>query len=167
MDTAPTHVEVQRFRQPWLLAIVLGIAGLMWWGFVTQIVLGRPWGTKPAPDAAVWALTVVFGILLPAWFLVGAMHTVVDDDGIRIRFFGVHRRTIGIDRIAAAEAVTYHPLLDYGGWGIRLGLQGWCYNVSGNRGVRLRLVDGRTVMIGSGRADELAEAIRRRLGRAA
>jgi hypothetical protein len=38
------------------------------------------------------------------------------------------------------------------------------YNVSGNRGVEVELTDGRTVMVGSQRADELAGALRAFLG---
>ena len=43
-----THFEErQRFTQVWLWALLLGVSGLMLWGFVQQIVLGRPWGSKP------------------------------------------------------------------------------------------------------------------------
>ena len=49
-----------------------------------------------------------------------------------------------------------------------MGHQGWsrrkiAYNVRGDRGALLTLADGRTVLIGSQRADELAAAIRDRL----
>ncbi len=37
------------------------------------------------------------------------------------------------------------------------------YNVSGNKGVEIALADGHSVMVGSQRPDELAEAIRARL----
>ena len=55
--------------------------------------------------------------------------------------------------------MTYSPLVEYGGWGIR----GWGKNVAlnarGNRGVRLMLMDGRRVLVGSQRAEELAAAL--------
>jgi hypothetical protein len=49
---------------------------------------------------------------------------------------------------------------EYGGWGIK----GWsfksvAYNISGDRGVQLTLRDGRRIMLGSRRPDELAQAI--------
>lgn len=160
MHQPSPFLEVQRFRQPWLLVIFVAIAGVMWWGFVTQVILGQPWGSKPAPDVVVWALLVVFGIGFPLLFGFGAMRTSVEGRSLHIRFFGVFRRTIALDDIAEANATTYRPFLDYGGWGIRLGLQGWCYNVSGNRGVLLRLRDGRRVMVGSQRPERLAEALR-------
>ena len=45
--------------------------------------------------------------------------------------------------VAYAEARTYAPLREYGGWGIRGLSRKRAYNVSGNRGVELSLVDGR------------------------
>ncbi len=169
-DTAPHHsgepvrrafVESQRFRQWWLIALILGIAGLMWYCFVVQILLGTPVGTRPAPDAVVWLLTVLFGVGFPALFLMITMRTEVDDAWLTIRFRPFLRRRIRLADITAAAAVTYHPIMDYGGWGIRWSFAGWCYNVSGNRGVRITLADGRVVMIGSRRAEELADAITR------
>jgi hypothetical protein len=57
-------------------------------------------------------------------------------------------------------------LREYGGWGIK----GWsrrrtAYSVSGNRGVELELSDGRHVLIGSNRADELAAVVAGAIGR--
>jgi hypothetical protein len=57
------------------------------------------------------------------------------------------------------EAITYSPLRDYGGWGIRRGAKGKAYNVSGNHGVRLELSDGKRILIGSQRPEELSEAV--------
>ncbi len=56
---------------------------------------------------------------------------------------------------------------EYGGWGVK----GWskdkmAYNVSGDRGVELTLKDGRRIMLGSQRAEELAGAIEAARGRA-
>jgi hypothetical protein len=56
-------------------------------------------------------------------------------------------------------AVTCHPITEYGGWGIRWTLRGKAYNVSGRRGVRLDYENGKHLLIGSTRADELATAI--------
>ena len=39
--------------------------------------------------------------------------------------------------------------------------RGKAYNVSGNEGVQLELTNGKRILIGSQRADELADAIKR------
>ena len=151
--------EEQRFHQPWLWLLILGLAALQWWGLVQQIVLGQPWGNRPAPDWMVVLLWVLIGIGLPLFFLYLRLIVTVTDESIDIRFRPLTRRTIPITDVTHVEARTYAPLREYGGWGIR----GWggkrAYNVSGRRGVELTLVDGGKLMIGSQRANELAQAI--------
>ena len=66
------------------------------------------------------------------------------------------------------EARTYRPLLEYGGWGIRYAPfgKGWAYNVHGSQGVQLELTNGKRILIGSQRAEELARAIGEAKGQA-
>ena len=153
--------EEQGFRQWWLALIVGVVAALQWWGFIQQIVLGEPWGNNSAPDWMMVVLWLVFGIGLPIfffWFL--KLIVTVTQDEVTISFRPFTRRTIPLTDIEAFEARDYRPVREYGGWGIR----GWgnrrAYNVSGNRGVDLKLVDGREIMIGSQQTDELEQAIR-------
>ena len=152
--------EDQFFRAPWLWLVIGAVAGLQWWGFYQQIVRGEPWGNKPAPNWMMVILWLVFGIGLPFFFLYMKLTVTVTNDAVDIRYRPLMRRTIPHVDIRSAEARTYAPLREYGGWGIRSGLRGTkAYNVSGNRGVELMLADGRTVLIGCQRADELAQAI--------
>jgi hypothetical protein len=159
MSTLPRFREEQRFHQPWLWLLILGLAALQWWGFIQQIVLGQPWGTNPAPDWMMVLLWLLIGIGMPLFFLYLRLIVVVTDEAIDIQFRPLTRRSIPVTDVTHVEARTYAPLREYGGWGIR-GIGGKrAYNVSGKRGVELTLVDGRKVMIGSQRAGELAEAI--------
>ena len=61
----PIFREVQRFRQPWIWLIVLGVAGLMWYAFFTQLFLQRPFGTNPMPDFWLIIFWLIFGLGLP------------------------------------------------------------------------------------------------------
>jgi len=151
--------EEQRFRQWWMWLLLLLIVALQWWGFAQQIVLGQPWGTNPAPDWMMVLFWLLFGIGLPAFFLYLRLIVTVTDDSVDIAFRPLTRRTIPIDDITSVKARTYSPLREYGGWGIRGLGNNRAYNVSGNRGVELILQDGRRVLIGSQRADDLAQAI--------
>ena len=86
---------------------------------------------------------------------------------IRIWFGWVpfYRRNIAVDSVRTIEVVTYRPLLDHGGWGIRSGPEGErVLSARGNRGVRLVLNDGTRILIGSQRPEALAIAIERSLG---
>jgi len=40
------------------------------YSFLLQIVIGKPFGTNPAPDILVLILLVIFGIIFPVWFIV-------------------------------------------------------------------------------------------------
>ena len=89
--------------------------------------------------------------------------TEVTPDGVLVRFPPLTKRWIGFDQIVSCEARTYRPIVEYGGWGIRWGLSGRAYNVSGNQGVQMTLASGRRLLIGSQRAEELAEVIRKHI----
>lgn len=89
--------------------------------------------------------------------------TAVTDTELSVSFgalFPLYRRRIALADIASAEAVTYSPIADYGGWGIRGFGSSVALNARGDRGVRLTLQDGRRVLIGSQRPEELAASLK-------
>ncbi len=61
MLTIPWFREEQRFRQPWLWLLILFLVALQWWGFIQQIVLGQPWGNRPAPD---WMMVLLWLLMI-------------------------------------------------------------------------------------------------------
>jgi hypothetical protein len=152
--------EVQKFRQTWVWLIVFGVALLMWFAFVQQIILGQPFGTNPGPDWMIWLFWLLIGIGLPLLFVYMKLIVEVGDDGVHIRYVPFVSRLIPFEEIQRHEARSYKPIREYGGWGIRWwGGNRRAYNVSGNQGVELKLRGGDRIMIGSQRADALAEAI--------
>ncbi len=158
--------EEQRFRQIWILLLVGFIAILAWYSFLLQIVIGEPFGTNPGPDILVLALLVIFGIIFPVWFLVMRLEVQVTQTDLRFRLFPLHLqwREFPLATIAEAEAITYRPIIEYGGWGIRIGRKGMAYNVSGNRGVQVTLEGGRSFLLGSLQPERLATAIQSGIG---
>lgn len=153
--------EAQRFRQLWLWVIVLAISLLAVYGFIKQVIMGEPFGNNPAPDAIIIVILVIFGLGLPILFYVMNLTTEVRKDGLYIRFFPVHLsfRRIAPGNLVKYEVLTYSPIREYGGWGIRYGSKGKAYNVSGNRGVQLQLSDGNRLLIGSQKPEQLVEAL--------
>jgi len=171
---AGRFLEVQHFRQWWLWLLLVATAaatsGLFARGLYVQLLRGRPWGDSPMPDRAllIFALAVLLlNIALLALFAAANLRTEVREDGLYVRFFPFHLslRRLPLTDVARVEAVTYSPIGDYGGWGLRYswgapdGSRGKAYNVSGNRGVRLTYTTGRHLLIGSQQADQLAAAI--------
>jgi hypothetical protein len=152
--------EDQSFRQPWLWALTSGILAvvIVVSGLVLTGALVKPGGNM-AP--VIIGLVVGAGVVIVAAILMYVMKLSVrlDQAGLHIRFFPLLNRDISLDEIARWEARDYRPLAEYGGWGIRYGWSGTAYNVSGKRGVQLEFTNGKRLLIGSQRADELAEAI--------
>lgn len=134
--------EVQRFRQPWLWAVLT-------LGLVLPVLVGGPLGALVGGAVAlfVWSLRLT---------------TEVRDDALYVRFFPFHGspRRIPWADIEAVDAVRYRPLRDYGGWGIRFAKGRMAYNVSGSQGVRLSRPGQRELLVGSQRPYDLARAIR-------
>ena len=127
--------ERQVFRVWWLWLIVLGIAILIWYGWISQTLLDKPFGQRPAPDSSICVLWITFGIALPAFLLFGSQETDVTHDSIIVRSMYLYKRRIDIKNIATAKNRSYDPLREYGGWGIRFGFRGAgrAYNVAGNQ----------------------------------
>ena len=158
--------EAQYMRRVWwVMLLVVGLAAMMWWGFIQQIIFGEPWGTNPAPDWMMWLFLLIFGIGLPLVFYWMRLIVEVLDDSVSIRYIPLTRTHILLSDIQDVEARTYKPVREYGGWGIRGRSNRRAYNVSGNRGVELTLSDGRMIMIGSQKAEELALAITSQLSK--
>jgi hypothetical protein len=158
--------EVQQFRQSWLWAPLLGVMASLCYGLYRQFWLRQPFGDHPMSDVTLLLISSLFFFLI-AWFYLVKLVTEVHDQEIRARFnFIWFAKRIPFNEIRSVEAVTYRPLRDYGGWGIRLGREGWAYNVSGNRGVRFHYKDGKKFLIGSQRPEELEQAIQARMSAA-
>ncbi len=117
-----------------------------------------------ATSARVWSAVVGIVVVALVWVLFAATELVVDvdKDAVTIRFLYLWpARRVPLADIATIESVRYRPLLDYLGYGVRFGPKGLAYNVSGDRGVKIRLRDGGSFLVGSQRPDELADAIGR------
>jgi hypothetical protein len=144
--TVEAFREVQRFwRNPVALTGVLVVAA-------TVAYAGA------ATDEPVWPGVVITGAI--AALLGVPLVTTVDADAARVRFPPFRGLRLGRGAIASAEAVSYRPIREFGGWGYRIGRnRSRAYTVSGDRGVRLRLADGRDLVVGSRRPDELAAAL--------
>jgi len=163
-DTHPFQYfqEEQRFRQIWVWLLVALVAGIAWYGTIVQLIYKKPFGSNPAPDSLMLIIWVIFGIGLPLFFYSLRLKTEVRSDGVYVRFIPLHRsyQLYTPENIERCEVVTYSPLRDYGGYGIRYGIQGKAYNVSGHRGVKLHLIGKKPIMIGSQSPEQFASAIR-------
>lgn len=153
--------EVQRPRQSWFWIIIIILAGIAWYGFIQQIILGTPFGDKPAPDAVFIIFWLIFGVLFPViaiWFY--RLIIEVHDDGIFIRYIPFHLRgkKFLFEDLSNYEAITYH-VLETGGWGIRFGMEGeFIYSMYGKEAIKLTLKH-QTVIIGIQNPHEMLKVL--------
>lgn len=155
--------ERQRFTQWWIWAILLGPTVLFWYGAFYQLVLGMPWGTRPAPDLVLFAIRLLGGVLLPGVLIGVRLETEVRDDGVHVRFAPFQRRfrSWRFQEIAQMAPRSYAPLKEFGGWGVRVAASGTAYTVSGRTGIQLVLRTGRRVLIGTQQPDRFMAAVDR------
>jgi len=148
--------EKQRFNQKWMLAIIILFLGINLWGFIQQILLGVPFGNNPASDEVMILITVV-AIVIFIFLLTLTLKTRIDRHGISYRFSIIHRkeRFIKWESVKRAYVRKYKPIAEYGGWGFRLGRSGTAFNTSGNMGLQLELADGKKLLLGTQKPDEL------------
>jgi hypothetical protein len=137
-----TFSETQRFRQWWLWAI-LGVASV-----VTIFPLVT---TEAGDEPFAWGGVVILGlvgILLYVWRL----DTRLDADGIHYRVFPVVPwRTIPWSGVHSMTVEKY----SFVGYGIRIGFDGWVYNIAGNQGLRIVRANNQVITLGTQRPDEL------------
>ncbi|MCL4467921.1 MAG: DUF6141 family protein [Deltaproteobacteria bacterium] len=167
-QTGVIFQESQKFSHTfvWMGVIIvfLVFAGLTGYDLAIHLAMRPPFAGKTIPHSALMIMGIaqiltilfIFGILYTAQLM-----TEVRTDGLYIRFKPFHAsyRRFGFESLKTYTACTYRPIMDYGGYGIHRGWKGWAYNVSGNSGVQIDLVNGKKIMIGSQKSEELVHAL--------
>ena len=101
-------------------------------------------------------------MLLPIILIyLAELRVEVSEDGLKYQFFPFHIKVYEI-RFADIDSFTeliYSPLKDYGGWGIKNSFSGIAYNVSGNKGVKIFLKNGKKVLFGTQKPHKFFEAL--------
>ncbi|CAN5805512.1 hypothetical protein BH23PLA1_BH23PLA1_22740 [soil metagenome] len=149
----------------WVYALILGLFVLTGVG----LILGQNDAPGPAePPARIRSLqlplAMIVGLGIPSILFIGVlkMTTEVTPTELRI-WFGLvptYRYVVGIDAIRSVEVLRYRPWRDCGGWGIRHGRDGErVFNARGDRGVRIQLIDGSCLIVGSQCPEDLARTL--------
>ncbi len=155
--------EEQRFGW-WVYALLAFTFFGAWWLFLYR--------ARPEAGAEAAALTGVLqipiyiglGLTLPVllFVFVVRMTTEVSATQVRIWFGWIpsYRRAILLAAVQRVEAVQFHPWKDHRLCNILTRPDGErVYTARGTRGVRLHLIDGSRILIGSQRPEELALTI--------
>lgn len=155
----PLYREVQSIRQPrvWALLGILPAAFTLL--LIWQVVLGHPAGPHPMPNANVIGWTIFLWLVWLRLITI-KLATKVESGKLSMSLGGLWTvRRVTLADVSRTEVVTYQPVEDYGGYGIRLTKRGRAYIARGDRGVRLFFAKGGGILIGSQHPERLAQAI--------
>lgn len=152
--------EQQGLKTRWAWLGVAALNLLFIYAIVQQFVMSKPFGSKPAPGYVL--ILVEFFLLLLLLFLRSIkLRTRVTDTGIYYRFYPFQFKETVIEwhELKDAYIREYNSFYEYGGWGIRYGTAktGRAINTSASssRGLQLKFNDGRLLLIGTARPDEM------------
>ena len=157
--------ECQKFRQLRLWRILLIGPTIISAVFLSQLISSDPKDSGAGFDISL-ALIMLITAVGPCLFVYYCkMDTAIRQDGVYIKFKPFHRKWVILPfkTITSAAPVTYRPIRDYGGWGIRYGSKGKAYNVSGDQGVLLEFTQSKPILIGSQKPQDLFTAIDKHL----
>lgn len=105
----------------------------------------------------------MFTALAFIWFVQLKLKTQINEEGILVIFSGMPfcKRKIKWEEIKSVSIIKYDPLTDYGGWGVRYSLSGngWCYNVSGDYGIKIIYQNNKPFLIGTQKKEEAEKII--------
>lgn len=153
--------EKQYFREIAFFALLILMQMLFLWGFISQVILGKPWGTKPASDPELFSVNIfIFLILILLYFM--NLKTEIDEESIRFQFFPFHlkKRVIPWQTVDKIRITEYNGIKDYWGWGLRYSPgKGWCYTISGKYGLKIILKNKKTLLIGTHNPNELSKVL--------
>ena len=151
--------ERQYFRQIWLALVLLAINSLFVYGIVHNMMSTQ----GPKLNNAVLFVALFFSLSLLFMFFLIHLDTEVRQDGIYFRYFPfqIRYKHYRWEEISECAISQYHPIKDYGGWGIRGSFsgKGKAYTVSGDRGIQMVLSDGKRILLGTKHPEEAKEAI--------
>ena len=165
--------ETQYFDLIWmkLLMIFSSAAALipLGWACYQQLVLGIPWGQQALSDfTLIYVSLAMIIIILGVNIMVfsSKIETKISEEGIHYRYypFVYHWKTIPYTELESYEIRKYHAWKEFGGRGYRfrtLNRNGRAFTMKGNKGLQLIFKNGKKLLLGTQRSEELNVALNR------
>ncbi|MCF8228981.1 MAG: DUF6141 family protein [Bacteroidales bacterium] len=154
--------ETQKFRQWWILVILLIVLCIWLWGIIQQIVFEIPFGNNPISDLGL----VLIGIIVLAPIVIIfriKMISQIRRDGIWYKMYPLTTyKKIRPEEVKNWHIRQYNPVREFGGWGMRFALQrgkGKAINLSSRNGLQLELKSGKKLLIGTQNPEKMKEAM--------
>jgi len=154
MQEKPLFQEKQRFTQWWLWAIIT--IGLLTGSYSVYMKY-----IEGAISKNIFFIYTLFEAAILLFFVSLRLQTTITKDEIQVLFFPFHwkKRKYPFSTIKKMEVITYSPIGDYGGWGVRFSTNGKAFNVKGNKGLKLYFTHRKPLLIGTQKPEELQKTI--------
>jgi hypothetical protein len=154
MQEKPLFQEKQRFTQWWLWAIIT--IGLLTGSYSVYMQY-----VEGAISKNIFFIYTLFEAAILLFFVSLRLQTTITKDEIQVLFFPFHwkKRKYPFSTIKKMEVITYSPIGDYGGWGVRFSKNGKAFNVKGNKGLKLYFNNRKPLLIGTQKPEELQKCI--------
>lgn len=154
MKVKPLFIEKQRFTQWWLWAIIC--IGLLIGSYSIYMQYHNG-----AISKNIFFLYNLFEASILLLFVSLRLQTTVTKNEIQVFYFPFHwkKRKYPFSTIKKMEIITYSPIRDYGGWGVRLSLNGKAFNVRGDKGLKLYFDYRKPLLIGTQKPEELQKCL--------
>jgi hypothetical protein len=153
----------ERQRWPILLYILLSAITLIFvFGFVKQFVFKEPFGTNRTSNIVLLSVSVLV-LTITVFVTTMKLETIIKDDGIYVRMFPVHKNYKKYEwkDISKVWVREYKPVGEYGGWGFKGYGDDRALNMSGNKGIQLVFNDGKKLLIGTQKEEEISPLLKK------
>ena len=144
--------EKQKFNQKWLWIILFFLVIIP----ISLLVFDKDF--KLGAEGYIGVTVMLLPIIL---IYLAELRVEVSENALKYQFFPFHIKVyeIRFADIDSFKELIYSSLKDYGGWGMKYSFSGTAYNVSGNKGVKIFLKNGKKVLFGTQKPYEFFEAL--------
>lgn len=149
------YKESQSFITKWVILLILLLLGILLYDLYSQYQAVK----SVELGVSFWVLMLVILCLVGI-----RLNVTIDETGIQLKFFPFVRHKVWKWTDMDHVYVTEYSLLDYGGWGYRVGREGIAYTTKGRYGIQLVLKNGRKVLIGIQDPERLKPIVSRYFG---
>lgn len=154
--------EKQRFNLP-PINITIGLVQVLFlWGLIQQVLMGEPWGPKPASDSALIVINSLI-FLFFVFFISIKLDLEITDKYMSHRMLPlqIRMRIISWNEVRNVSIIKFDGIKDYWGYGIRyMPRKGWCYTLPSNYGLKVTMENGKQLLIGTNKPKELYQIVK-------
>lgn len=154
-------IEEQKFTQSWLFIglafglIVVTMPIIKDWAHISQ----GSFGEMLNDFGGILIILLVFTL-----FIFFKLKTRIDEKGVHYQYLPFHfsYRFLPWNSISKCYVRNYDAIFEYGGWGLKFSFRknkGKSFTVKGDVGLQLELMDGKKILIGTQKKEEIQRTI--------